>query len=696
MAFFGRKMENGRILGDFIKRTVIGKAPPEIGAFIGRDAVLSGGSIVKAISEFYIPYNGIIPDKETPEVKTILKDVSLMLGEEFLESPVMRPPILDRIDREAKGVIEDAIREGTEAAVSEEPFNYKDFMSIIEKYPAQDYDIYTTKSRSSVEHYFKENGYVSYSNGGINRNYSAWLDRYLRIDPVENSSLDGGEWRLIKVDVIFVKHTPVTRMSMGKYDMIRKIIPNSKITPGEFIDREFDFDICKFWYDGEIVNCLVNGFNPSAVESVKNRTFSFSFHNLMTMNVHKKYTTMRRILKYRKRGFSFVCDPDVLYQYFLRFIHGSMKNIIRRDFDNFASFDGRMGEFTFDGRRQSCHENLKKRLQVIHSICERQIPRILQDIARVENSWRNYDPEEIPKRMYVLPETSLEYKILKKAYSRTLGKHVVWKFTIPNEKINPKSVFGLCMIVNPDVETKRKMLNALETFFYNSDQAAENLLLRMFEFPVIRKVLDTTTPGMGIPGFSLMRSRMRQIDPFFEEKFYKNAVAYVTDTLLGKMKQFEQSKAYRSMIAGLDTEEANRKDLSEIETIHTGNIRYAMKIFPGKTEESIRADVEVKKRKEMLWEAPIFAKEDRKKRRGRSEDDPEDGDRKDEGNSDDENLEEEDRRRGRDDPDDDELEDRKKRRKDEGNSEDEAPEDRRRGRDDPEDDELEQQRRRLQ
>ena len=77
---------------------------------------------------------------------------------------------------------------------------------------------------------------------------------------------------------------------------------NRTSQPEEFIEKEFDFDIVKSYCKLENETLKFYSLYPEAIKSGK---FSFTPHPEMTINKYKCNTTIRRIEKYKQRGFVF-------------------------------------------------------------------------------------------------------------------------------------------------------------------------------------------------------------------------------------------------------------------------------------------------------------------------------------------------------------------------------------------------------
>jgi hypothetical protein len=87
------------------------------------------------------------------------------------------------------------------------------------------------------------------------------------------------------------------REGKSDVDIIR-----TDIDPVEFITREFDLDIAKCWFDGEHIWCASEEIYTAICE----RRFTLDFHKSMTMNYTKAISTVKRIVKYVGRGFTYV------------------------------------------------------------------------------------------------------------------------------------------------------------------------------------------------------------------------------------------------------------------------------------------------------------------------------------------------------------------------------------------------------
>ncbi len=171
--------------------------PDDVFELLGEDTVLAGGSVVKSLMEIY-PYTEEI--EETGEVKKFIRDICDVTGEQFYERPGM-------------------VRDGS----------------------SHDYDIYTTRTPEFMGEYLQNHGYVLYFNPGVislthfAKDYCTWLMRAIK----PNGS---------KLDVIFTNRRR------------RTTIEGVDGTPPYFINREFDLDICKIWFDGtNVVYPIISG-----------------------------------------------------------------------------------------------------------------------------------------------------------------------------------------------------------------------------------------------------------------------------------------------------------------------------------------------------------------------------------------------------------------------------------------------------
>lgn len=96
------------------------------------------------------------------------------------------------------------------------------------------------------------------------------------------------------------------REKVPPVEMAIDVIYCDKLTPAEFIEREFDFDHVKNYAVREDSNLHIFSMYP---DSVRSQTFKLDFHPLMTINQHKQQTTLKRIKKYSERGFNYIDCP---------------------------------------------------------------------------------------------------------------------------------------------------------------------------------------------------------------------------------------------------------------------------------------------------------------------------------------------------------------------------------------------------
>jgi hypothetical protein len=179
------------------------------------------------------------------------------------------------------------------------PDNLKSFITYmkpitVDDNTPQDYDIYTTRTPEEIYRYFYRLGFETFLERKYNvtfqADYTGWLLRFVR----------GPKGKEELVDVIFtnrgidLQHRPPER-------------------PQDFIVKEFDIDITKIWYDGE--NVWVP--NEQIARRIVQRRMELDFHPSMTINTHKTFTTMKRLLKYYVRGFSIDVTNQATFERFL-------------------------------------------------------------------------------------------------------------------------------------------------------------------------------------------------------------------------------------------------------------------------------------------------------------------------------------------------------------------------------------------
>lgn len=137
--------------------------------------------------------------------------------------------------------------------------------------PNQDVDIYTSLSPLTVADYFG----VKELDGEYREQYMSYVMKF---------KVSG-----VSVDVIFPG-------ILGS---------NTE----DFIQKEFDLDICKFWFNGK--NLYWNG---DALLKLERREFSFTRPK---SNITKEtdFGIVKRIIKYRARGFSLISSDDILKEF---------------------------------------------------------------------------------------------------------------------------------------------------------------------------------------------------------------------------------------------------------------------------------------------------------------------------------------------------------------------------------------------
>ncbi len=173
-----------------------------------------------------------------------------------------------------------------------------------------DFDIYTEKSLEEVLAYFLDHGYTHFDGnntfGGIRGHFYSYSGYLLRLTGP------------FKLDIIFVTKPHVTNDGSIEND-------RDEMTSEDFIEREFDFRMCKTWYDGTNVSSYDNNITR---DDIRDRIVRFSFDPHMTLNGHKKRTTASRVLKYRSRGFKFICDTEYMKQWFKELLFQAMSIFI--------------------------------------------------------------------------------------------------------------------------------------------------------------------------------------------------------------------------------------------------------------------------------------------------------------------------------------------------------------------------------
>lgn len=271
---------SSRELGIYTRSQLEKKCPQEILDILSSETILAGGSVLKAITN---NYETISHAPETPIISQFIGFVDRILKSKISEKSIF--------------TTEESLQSRCKSA--------------------SDYDIYTTLDPSAICDYFSNYGYedIYHDGSGMTLDeivklywddtYSSWLMRL-------SKSISSGEY--INLDVIFVKRYKADQVKDS--DNRHYIFGTRYTRPEQFVITEFDFDICKLWFDGTDLSFM----SPEVENAIRERRFSFSFHPDMTMNHHKTKTTALRIFKYRSRGFSFVGDESFLREWTWRFI----------------------------------------------------------------------------------------------------------------------------------------------------------------------------------------------------------------------------------------------------------------------------------------------------------------------------------------------------------------------------------------
>jgi len=181
-----------------------------------------------------------------------------------------------------------------------------------------DYDFYTNRSKEYIVKYFKRYGYVGKSFIGEQNEYNLeefvqysnqYSSRVLRIIKPNTN---------IKLDIIFTTSFKIFNEDVlihGKYNDCKN-----------FIRKEFDFNICKIWFNGSVVTSA----NESIFNDINKRIIRFDFDHDMTINKHKRFTTFRRLLKYIHRGFQFVADETQLEEWSKVYVLSCMNTLFKK------------------------------------------------------------------------------------------------------------------------------------------------------------------------------------------------------------------------------------------------------------------------------------------------------------------------------------------------------------------------------
>lgn len=259
-------------LGEKVRNYLAANCPSEIISILDDDTVLSGGTVVKALTDEFRGVSSVI---ETPYVRAFIRELVDIAPDmyEYVETPTEYTPTKDL-----------------------------------------DFDIYTSTDGKELAKHFSENGYEVCArippNFSTLRNpvyyqcYGSWIIRMCKRGL-------GGD---VNVDLIIVnKSKSVVKKNNGE-DM----------TAQQFIMQEFDFNVCKVWYDGKSVGVP----NAGILEDITERVIRFDFHRKMTTNTHKMATTLSRLIKYRKRGFAFKETDEFLKEWKRKFLMKAMYKIM--------------------------------------------------------------------------------------------------------------------------------------------------------------------------------------------------------------------------------------------------------------------------------------------------------------------------------------------------------------------------------
>ncbi len=238
--------------------------PPEILNILNGETILSGGMIIRGLTDSYEPIRQF--DPYDADLINVMKIVTTMLGEDYV------------------------------SAVSGD----------------SDYDIYTSREYDDIFDHFDAHGYnIKQYNFDENGESVITLTSDIA---VFDASYTKNVMRLRKVydddtyiDVDIIHHN----------------------RPKQFIDEEFDFNVCKIWFNGQIVQSPIENI----FSMISNRTFKLSFHDRMTINKYKTFTTMRRIFKYTNRGFKLITedqdDMDTFHNFILRWYSSNALRLLK-------------------------------------------------------------------------------------------------------------------------------------------------------------------------------------------------------------------------------------------------------------------------------------------------------------------------------------------------------------------------------
>ncbi len=194
-------------------------------------------------------------------------------------------------------------------------------------------------------------------------------------------------------------------------------------SPQDFITVQFDFSFIKMWYNGATLEFA----DDDVADDIVNKRFYLDFHPDMTINRYKQIMTVKRIMKYVERGYTFM---------------GFKTKPIREFFDS-VSFSNMIQLYRLPNNNVDAH------VAAIYAANVERIAYIdrLISVLKYSQIFRGYAYEttkKISKMIRELTRSCYAYKLLKK-YS-TLPKHHMLDFINEPEKLT--SLISTISIIN--------------------------------------------------------------------------------------------------------------------------------------------------------------------------------------------------------------------------------------------------------
>lgn len=244
--------------------------PQEILNILSEKTVLSGGSLVWALTDGYLDTR--YQPSVNSQIAPLILSIENLLKDEIIPNPgkINDFDIYTILDERT---IYEYFSSFGYRCLEKDIFEGK---SCIRNYKSKDYSGYLLRLKkcSDIDEYTNSINYFNqtYSEGSRSLN-----EFYNEMNSAYFTNTD-------KIDIIFVN-----------YD--EELYGH----PAQFIIREFDFDFIKMWFDGSIIDFQ----NEKPITALMSRKFSLDFNPNMTINHYKSFTTLKRIIKYMRRGFQF-------------------------------------------------------------------------------------------------------------------------------------------------------------------------------------------------------------------------------------------------------------------------------------------------------------------------------------------------------------------------------------------------------